>query len=273
MDQRDPGSADTAPDDVHVLRKHRDRTLDRLQQIEARKEELNAKLEQLQQEEHRFSSQLRGLDLLLEELTGEVHEGQSTLFSTKAASQPDVFISSTKALRDTARQITKGLDRQVSSETARRLLEARRTAKAKLTEATEAKLAEDATSGSDEARGDGDGDGEERPAVSPPNSPGEDFRARMQYRWRQLPRTDAIELVLQNAGTAMSPSDLAKALQSRGREEDTARLVSASLSHLQRQGRVVSAGYGRWVHPEWSDPDEEGGEASAEGSEAEDLRS
>jgi hypothetical protein len=61
-----------------------------------------------------------------------------------------------------------------------------------------------------------------------------------------MSRTQAIVTVLREAGRPMSPSEIVTELNQRGRS-DGPKVVSASLAHLQKQGKVRSESRGEWV--------------------------
>lgn len=58
-------------------------------------------------------------------------------------------------------------------------------------------------------------------------------------------RTALVIGCLEEAGQPMSPSDLTRVLQKMGRT-DNIHMVSATLSHLAKQGKVERLGRGRW---------------------------
>ncbi len=59
------------------------------------------------------------------------------------------------------------------------------------------------------------------------------------------PRIAAVERVLREAATPLSPIEIARQLQDRGRDDSTPG-VSAALSRLKRESRAVQSGYGKW---------------------------
>jgi hypothetical protein len=65
--------------------------------------------------------------------------------------------------------------------------------------------------------------------------------------WQGLDRTMAIERILQAAGMALSPKQIARELRDNGRDDDDPHAVSAALAHLKRQGRARQEERGRWV--------------------------
>jgi hypothetical protein len=70
--------------------------------------------------------------------------------------------------------------------------------------------------------------------------------------WRPLSRSDAVERVLRAAGAPLDRGEVVKRLVEKGRTEDGANDVSATLSYLQRHTRVrqVPPSLWAWVPPE-----------------------
>ncbi len=64
--------------------------------------------------------------------------------------------------------------------------------------------------------------------------------------WASIPRTDAVVRMLSERG-AMSPNEIAKALNAVGRQDATWQNISRVLDHLRNKGRVKSLGRGQWV--------------------------
>src|SRR5262249_30864367 len=64
-------------------------------------------------------------------------------------------------------------------------------------------------------------------------------------QWRAMNRTDAIERLLLENGP-LGPSAISGELKERGRQNDSANLVSAALAYLKEQGRVRRIGNGTW---------------------------
>jgi hypothetical protein len=64
--------------------------------------------------------------------------------------------------------------------------------------------------------------------------------------WAGLPRTEAVLWLLREVGRPMRPTEIVTKLGQRGRD-DGPKVVSASLTHLQKQGKVRSEGRGEWV--------------------------
>lgn len=58
-------------------------------------------------------------------------------------------------------------------------------------------------------------------------------------------RTDAIVAVLADARRSMTPSEIVASLTEAGRDDDL-RSVTATLTHLVREGRVLRQGRGRY---------------------------
>ncbi|MDP9412108.1 MAG: hypothetical protein M3P70_16755 [Actinomycetota bacterium] len=69
------------------------------------------------------------------------------------------------------------------------------------------------------------------------------------FEWQRLSRTDASLRVLQQAGRPMHRKELQAELHAHGRD-DSLDHMSAALAYLNRSGRVLSKGYGMWVHPD-----------------------
>jgi hypothetical protein len=70
-----------------------------------------------------------------------------------------------------------------------------------------------------------------------------------------MARTQAVVTVLREVGRPMSPSEIVTELNQRGRS-DGPKVVSASLTHLQKQGKVRSESRGEWVPTFTTDRDE-----------------
>ena len=68
--------------------------------------------------------------------------------------------------------------------------------------------------------------------------------------WGEMKRTDAIVRALRELGRPVAPSEAGAFLRDHGRTKDENYLVSASLAHLQKTGRVASQGRGQWVVPD-----------------------
>jgi hypothetical protein len=64
--------------------------------------------------------------------------------------------------------------------------------------------------------------------------------------WRNMPRTVAVERVLAQSRTPLSPVEIHKQLRINGRD-DEAHLVSAALAHLKRAGQATQVSRGAWV--------------------------
>ena len=62
-----------------------------------------------------------------------------------------------------------------------------------------------------------------------------------------LPRTDAIVSVLRSAADPMSRSDVRQALEAGGREGEDDKTVGATLSYLEKAGRVQRLGRGQYT--------------------------
>lgn len=64
-----------------------------------------------------------------------------------------------------------------------------------------------------------------------------------------LPRTEAIELVLKKAGRGMSPVEIWRDLRDGGRQEDPKMEVQVTTYDLWRRGRLAKLGRGTYCHP------------------------
>lgn len=65
-------------------------------------------------------------------------------------------------------------------------------------------------------------------------------------KWRAMPRTTAVQQVLEDATGPLSPNDITRKLRERGRD-DAAHNVSAALAHLKTTDRADTIGHARWV--------------------------
>jgi hypothetical protein len=65
--------------------------------------------------------------------------------------------------------------------------------------------------------------------------------------WTIIPRTEAVQRVLQAAETPLSPRLISKQLITRGRVDDTPNAVSGALSRLKISGRAQPYGSGLWI--------------------------
>jgi hypothetical protein len=68
------------------------------------------------------------------------------------------------------------------------------------------------------------------------------------FDWKNASRRAAVQRALAEAPKPLSPKELAVMLTAQGRK-DAAPGISATLSRLKDDGKVKSAGYGKWTLP------------------------
>ncbi len=79
-----------------------------------------------------------------------------------------------------------------------------------------------------------------------PPAPGE-VRSLDSEDWINMPRTRAVEKVLEESSTGLHLTEIQTNLKMHGRTDDSLEVISASLAHLKKsRGSVVSLGAGRW---------------------------
>jgi len=88
-------------------------------------------------------------------------------------------------------------------------------------------------------------------------APNDGLLPREVQEWQQLPRTAAVERVLEEADRPLSPLAISQVLHKNGRD-DSGHNVSAALAHLKLTKRAQQAGRSQWVHPRREDPQEDG---------------
>jgi hypothetical protein len=215
--------------EVVVLRRLQDRVLTRIQETHQERAVLRQRMDELMERENLEMTQLRGLALTIAELTGE------------PVQLPISEDADDDGRRATARERAMLMARRHAEEAELRAARAEKVRARDDYKADEARRRASKRPGpnvraQDDSQSNDRGRDEHRAAVM------------RRLHWSRMARTDAIAALLEQTGRPMSPAEMSEVLMSRGRKEDTARLVSASLSHLRRQGRVESAGHGVWVH-------------------------
>jgi hypothetical protein len=73
------------------------------------------------------------------------------------------------------------------------------------------------------------------------------------FDWVKASRRAAVQQALAEAPNPLSPKDLTITLTGHGRK-DNAPGISATLSRLKDDGKVTSAGYGKWTLPDRGSP-------------------